>query len=66
MNVINYATLHVPNEALKSINSKKGSYRFIEGDILDANLLESVVKQYDIQTIIRYCDNTGYYTRTKI
>ncbi|MGN7398086.1 NAD-dependent epimerase/dehydratase family protein [Peribacillus frigoritolerans] len=52
INIVNYATLPVPSEAVDSLEGRNGKYYYIEGDVLDTKLLDTTIKNYNIKIII--------------
>ncbi|WP_058308572.1 NAD-dependent epimerase/dehydratase family protein [Gracilibacillus massiliensis] len=52
LNVVNYATFPVPEEAEISFERRQGTYQFMEGDVLDATSLDDVMEKYDISMVI--------------
>lgn len=52
LDVVNYATFPVPEEARDSLTRRLGNYEYIEGDVLDSELLNSVIEKYNIEMII--------------
>ncbi|MCM3728647.1 NAD(P)-dependent oxidoreductase [Neobacillus cucumis] len=66
LDVVNYATFPVPEEAKDSLAGRPGSYTYVEGDVLDSVLLDSVIKQYKINTIIHAAVITPDEEREKL
>jgi nucleoside-diphosphate-sugar epimerase len=66
LNVVNYATFPVPEEAMDSLGGGMGNYTYVEGDVLDSALLDSVIKQYHIKTIIHAAVITPDVEREKL
>ncbi|KKK39969.1 hypothetical protein WQ57_01470 [Mesobacillus campisalis] len=62
-NVVNYATLPVPDEAIPSIEGRRGNYEYVEGNVLDRKLLDSVIEKYKIKTIIHAAVMTPDFKR---
>lgn len=52
IDVVNYATLPVPTEAMSSLQGRQGKYHFVEGNVLDRKSLDAVMEKYEISTII--------------
>ncbi|WP_273128664.1 NAD-dependent epimerase/dehydratase family protein [Bacillus weihaiensis] len=52
ISVVNYATLPVPEEAIKSIQERNANYYYMKGDVLDTELLDSTIKKFAIKSII--------------
>jgi nucleoside-diphosphate-sugar epimerase len=52
LDVVNYATFPVPEEAMDSLKRRLGKYEYIEGDVLDHKSLDSVFEKYNIEMII--------------
>ncbi|WP_066190251.1 NAD-dependent epimerase/dehydratase family protein [Gracilibacillus timonensis] len=50
--IVNYATFPVPDEATYSFDNRSGHYKFIHGDVTDSFMLDSVMNNYDIETVI--------------
>lgn len=63
LNVVNYAILPVPDEAIPSLEGRLGKYEYIEGNVLDRNLLDSVIEKYHIKTIIHAAAMTPDFKR---
>src|SRR4051794_11434063 len=66
LNVVNYATFPVPEEAMDSLGGRLGNYTFVEGDVLDSASLDSVIKQYQIKKIIHAAVITPDEEREKL
>lgn len=52
MDVVFYALNPLIDEAEQAFQKCKGNYFFVHGDILDQNLLDLTIKQYNITTVI--------------
>jgi len=63
LDVVNYATLPVPDEAIPSLEGRRGNYEYIEGNVLDSKLLDSVIEKYQIKTIIHAAVMTPDFKR---
>lgn len=66
MDVVNYATLPVPEEAMNAFAHRPGNYHYVEGDILDGKSLDSTLAKYDIRMIIHAAAITPDLEREKI
>ncbi|MGN8646620.1 NAD-dependent epimerase/dehydratase family protein [Gracilibacillus sp. HCP3S3_G5_1] len=66
LDVINYATFPIPSEANSILEECAGTYTYIEGDVLDSDLLDRVMKQYDINMVIHGAVITPDFEREQI
>ncbi|MCM3569342.1 NAD(P)-dependent oxidoreductase [Neobacillus mesonae] len=63
IDVVNYATLPVPDEAIPSLEGRRGNYEYVEGNVLDRERLDAVIKKYHIKTIIHAAVMTPDFKR---
>lgn len=66
INVLNYATHPVPEEAVNSLESRNGNYVYIHGDVLDHERLDFVIKQNEIKAIIHAAAITPDFKREQL